>query len=749
MKQRRSKVLSILLCCVMLIGLIPVSAHAEETGIEITGAVLRVDDFEAPAYGQPIKQPTIEIESITPAGAVSHVKTRSYFSHEEEDGYWYGVSGGTYETGKYAVYIYLETTDSDYQIVPGQFPEVMEFGGIEFFRASTGSKWIGYAHYFDIGAIDAVDVTVAVPVPGEAPGVAYSSDSRYYVASSGWEPSEAVFEEGKGYSVLVTLEAAEGYYFPEDISYTVNGEDAEIITRSKEEVKMYYDFSSYNLWVKGIKVSDSNKDDVLGELDEGSTVTFDPATSTLTLDNASIQEDDTSLSGDVMGIYSKMDLTLEVKGENAIAQTDTWIDYGILSTKDLTITGGGTLSIDDTCEEAIRMDGDADLTIENVTLRIYDCGVVTEEGIVTVNSGRIEAVGENYETGIEGDHLIINGGEHKLGTDCYIKLKKDFVMNGGTMTVESDYGMVSYGTVEINGGKLSMSPEEDMVGLYADEKITVNGGDVTIEGVVGCGGTIEINGGTVIVSTSEGNAIYCNAGVDLSGYPSPIVTVGMNAEGSDASLWDNTTPLAAPITSEEEKTYKYIKIEPNIVLPYKDVREGDWFYDYVYDVYVKKLMTGLSADTFGPANNLVRAQFAVILYRMEGEPEVGYQDTFPDVADGTFYSKAVIWAAENKIVTGYSSTGMFGPNDPITREQMAVMMFRYANYKGKDTSPREDLTPFPDDEKVQDFAVDALEWCTALEIITGKGTEKALDPQGSTNRAECATIISRYTNTVK
>ena len=160
-------------------------------------------------------------------------------------------------------------------------------------------------------------------------------------------------------------------------------------------------------------------------------------------------------------------------------------------------------------------------------------------------------------------------------------------------------------------------------------------------------------------------------------------------------------------------------------------------------------MTGLDATTFGPGNNLVRGQFAVILYRMEGEPEINFKDTFPDVPDGQFYSKAVIWAADNKIVTGYTNTGTFGPNDPITREQMAAMMFRYANYKQQDTSESKKLDTFPDGDKVQEFAVEALEWCAAKGIITGKGVEKALDPQGNTNRAECAAIINRYTKYVE
>ncbi len=183
-------------------------------------------------------------------------------------------------------------------------------------------------------------------------------------------------------------------------------------------------------------------------------------------------------------------------------------------------------------------------------------------------------------------------------------------------------------------------------------------------------------------------------------------------------------------------------------LPYMDVKEGDWFYDYVYDVYVKKLLTGLDETTFGPVQDLVRAQFAVIVYRLEGAPEVEFDaEKFPDVTEGQFYSKAVIWAAENGIVTGYSNNGHFGPNDPITREQMAAMMFRYANYKKKDTSGKKSLSSFPDGSSVQVFAAEAMEWCTAEGIISGKGNEpKILDPQGSTSRAECATIISRYTD---
>lgn len=179
-------------------------------------------------------------------------------------------------------------------------------------------------------------------------------------------------------------------------------------------------------------------------------------------------------------------------------------------------------------------------------------------------------------------------------------------------------------------------------------------------------------------------------------------------------------------------------------LPYTDVHKGDWFYDTVADVYQRKLMTGLDTTTFGPAQTLARAQFATILYRMENEPEVTFREVFPDVTEGQFYTSPVIWANANGIVTGYSDTGMFGPADKINREQMAVMMFRYANYKGLNTSQRADLSEFPDSGSVDDFAEEAMSWCVANGIITGDNGK--LNPHGDTARAVCATIISRFVN---
>ena len=185
-------------------------------------------------------------------------------------------------------------------------------------------------------------------------------------------------------------------------------------------------------------------------------------------------------------------------------------------------------------------------------------------------------------------------------------------------------------------------------------------------------------------------------------------------------------------------------------LPYEDVAETDWFYDEVAYNYYAETMTGIDPTHFSPYATLVRAQFATILHRIEGEPVVAYTNRFPDVPDKQFYSTAVLWAADAKVVTGYTDSGCFGTNDPITREQMVVMMYRYADYKNYDISKTADLSSFSDAEQVSGFAETAMKWAVENGIIEGKeNTDNSyrLDPQGSTSRAECAIIIQRFMET--
>ena len=177
---------------------------------------------------------------------------------------------------------------------------------------------------------------------------------------------------------------------------------------------------------------------------------------------------------------------------------------------------------------------------------------------------------------------------------------------------------------------------------------------------------------------------------------------------------------------------------------YTDVREGNWFYDSVIYVYGHGLMTGLNDTTFGPGEPLVRAQLAVILYRLSGSPEVTYEDIFPDVPDGQWYTDAVIWAQEKGIVTGYLDTGTFKPGKEINRQEITTMMYRYAKYQGYSLEGGADYSSYPDAANVQEFAKDSMSWAVGNGIVTGKENPTRLDPLGNTARAECAAIIMRF-----
>ena len=183
------------------------------------------------------------------------------------------------------------------------------------------------------------------------------------------------------------------------------------------------------------------------------------------------------------------------------------------------------------------------------------------------------------------------------------------------------------------------------------------------------------------------------------------------------------------------------------VLPFVDVPTGSWYESYVRYVYNKEIMTGLDETHFGPDQTICRAQFAVILYRMAGSPKVEYTDTFKDVTKGQFYTEAVIWASQKDvgIITGYTSgdkEGCFGPSDPITREQIAVMMYRYAQYKNENVKASSDMSEFEDRGQVSAFAKDAVAWAISEKLI--QGDQGMINPQGDTNRAMCAAIIQRF-----
>ena len=181
---------------------------------------------------------------------------------------------------------------------------------------------------------------------------------------------------------------------------------------------------------------------------------------------------------------------------------------------------------------------------------------------------------------------------------------------------------------------------------------------------------------------------------------------------------------------------------PDTGLPFTDVGPGDWFLENVKYVYEKGLMNGTSDTTFSPKKTTNRAMIVTILHRLEGTPAPDAQAPFTDVPAGQYYAEAVAWAAANGIVNGTSDT-TFAPLNNITREQMAAILYRYAQYKEYDVSGSADLSAFTDAASISDYAVSALQWAVDAGLINGKGNG-ILDPKGSATRAEVSAILSRF-----
>ena len=180
---------------------------------------------------------------------------------------------------------------------------------------------------------------------------------------------------------------------------------------------------------------------------------------------------------------------------------------------------------------------------------------------------------------------------------------------------------------------------------------------------------------------------------------------------------------------------------------FTDLAPSAWSYDYIFYVLEKGLMQGVSDTKFAPQTDTSRAMIVTILWRMEGEPVTDYAMSFKDVKDDRWYTDAIRWAQSSGIVEGYN-TGKFGPNDPITREQMATILYRYAKLHEIDVTNTNTLAGFTDVNKVSVWALDAMRWANAVGLVQGR-TATTLVPEVSITRAEAATMVQRYCETFK
>lgn len=179
--------------------------------------------------------------------------------------------------------------------------------------------------------------------------------------------------------------------------------------------------------------------------------------------------------------------------------------------------------------------------------------------------------------------------------------------------------------------------------------------------------------------------------------------------------------------------------------PFTDVKENDWFYDSVKYAYENDLMKGISNTEFAPDSDVTRAMFVTVIYRMENEPQTG-KCAFTDVESGSYYENAVAWTNENGIVSGISED-CFAPNEPITREQMAAIIYRYAAFKGYDITTSSN-TSYTDNDNISDYAKDAVIWAAEKYVMTGN-TDGSFAPKANTTRAQTASVFMRMVENLK
>lgn len=264
------------------------------------------------------------------------------------------------------------------------------------------------------------------------------------------------------------------------------------------------------------------------------------------------------------------------------------------------------------------------------------------------------------------------------------------------------------------------------------------------------GNVTAISEGIAIISAKVGNDIvFCSISVSTPYYPSYIPTftptyptggTGNGGTTGGTTITDPDTPLDDGTTITDEET----PLVRNPLL-FRDVPEDMWCRDAVAYVFDKGLMKGISDTVFAPAASTERGMIVTILHRLEGEPTAA-ASSFTDVAAGKWYTDAIAWGAANGVVEGYSDT-IFKPTQDITREQLAAILFRYAQLKGYDTSKRADLSAYTDAGEISAYALEAMRWAVAEELISGV-TSYTLVPSGRADRAQVATILMRFCENV-
>lgn len=360
---------------------------------------------------------------------------------------------------------------------------------------------------------------------------------------------------------------------------------------------------------------------------------------------------------------------------------------------------------------------------------------------ISRTSTAVATIGDNKYTSLQAAVDAVKDGETIIVTgdnlSATVSGNKSFTVTGKpvTLTAASGYnltkGAAGKYTVshQSSGGPGSSGGSISTPTTYAVNVNAATNGAVAADKKTASKGTTV----TVTASPSKGYVVDAVKVVDKDGKDVAVT-------GKDGKYVFTMPASAVTVTG----SFKAETPAP-VALPFTDVKSGNWFYDAVKYAYAQGLMTGTSATTFAPNGTMNRAMIVTVLYRLEKSPAVTGASKFTDVTAGQWYSDAVAWAAANKIVNGYDET-TFGPMNAVTREQMAAILFRYAQVKGlENVTLEENLNRFPDQNKISAYAIPALQWAVGQKIINGNA-DGTLDPTGTATRAQVAQIFTNLLN---
>lgn len=343
------------------------------------------------------------------------------------------------------------------------------------------------------------------------------------------------------------------------------------------------------------------------------------------------------------------------------------------------------------------------------------------------NGGTIEIVGgnKNYTATISGSSKTFTV-KNTLDSDITVKVNND------SKTVGKDNGTQSFTYTKPSSGGSSGGSSSGKTTYKVTTSAVNNGGVNASPSSAEKGATI-----TITLSPDKGYKLDKLTVTDGSG--KTVSTV----KKSD-TVYTFTMPASAVKVG-----VSYVKAtETPSETKFNDVSANDWFASAVDYVTGKGMMNGTADNTFSPKANTTRGMVVTVLYRLENQPSTSAA-SFTDVASGAYYANAVAWANANGIVSGYGS-GKFGPNDKVTREQLAAILYRYAQYKKYDVSVGEDtnILSYDDAQSISSYAIPAIQWACGAGVVTGKSGSK-LDPKGNATRAEVAAMLMRFCENVK